>query len=402
MLPRLVGGISPDAKLMPISSDEQGSLTPEQWTADHQKLVLRFWTTFTDNIEGSGTSRLIYYLIKSDGSTKQQLITEITDSASNEGLDFDISERAGIWSKSTVDSLGDIHMYVSKRRDNMLGGRKVDIFQGNTPFPDYVDLEVFFPAETFPIAPGDQEITHSDHVPSPDGSKLYFRRPGFTTSGYEAHHWLCNADASGLYEIALGLDPLEYFILLRWSADSVKLYAEIDGANYIVYDVVAETVNTYSIVQEDALSNVFMSPDHSKIVWTETTFADGGASGERWLFIGNPDGSGATLLYHTPPYVDPINPVEDEDQTILMLSGPIAWSFDGTKIAVVDRRPQSPIWIFDIATGVGTKVYDGDGWGINPTPPPSEGGDDGGGATPIWDGKTPWPPQILNLMMFNA
>jgi hypothetical protein len=74
------------------------------------------------------------------------------------------------------------------------------------------------------------------------------------------------------------------------------------------------------------------------------------------LWVDDIDGSSPTNLYTQAADAD------YSDQDTPFLGNKLAWSFDSTKIAVVDSRDPAPIWMFDIVAGTRTKVWNGSGW----------------------------------------
>lgn len=215
-----------------------------------------------------------------------------------------------------------------------------------------------------PVPQGCWMATHTENIISgPLGGK-----PGTYNKLVEMgpHHWyICNYNGANLEELELDLDIGSYSVPPQWSPDSKTLHwvgPAADGAHYcrwLNYDM--ETGETSIVLNyEGKPRNVngygpltyFMlySPNSQKIAYTMRQESNTNLSK---LIVGKADGSDQEEIY-----VDVENPGQDD----LVLSLHMAWSYDSKKLAVIDRRNESPIWVFDLVTYTHTKIWPGSGW----------------------------------------
>lgn len=222
-----------------------------------------------------------------------------------------------------------------------------------------------------PLEQGGQLQLYFDHTP-PNGVWITIDtsglRSGILETTYSVYsnritdngpiHWyMCDYDGSNLEEMDLGgIDPKE-FAIREWSPDSTKLLGDIStptlSGRYLTYDVSTGEVD-YPLDDYRADNPIeyfvtapIMSPDSTKLAWVTST---------NELWISNVDGSNATKLYEqTVAY-------NSTDRDSLVLGGDLAWSFDSKKLAVIDNRDESPVWVVTISTGAMTKIWPGSGW----------------------------------------
>jgi hypothetical protein len=185
----------------------------------------------------------------------------------------------------------------------------------------------------------------------------------FPDSGGPTHYYLCNADGSSLTEISFGDVELNIGYG-SWSPDSSKLHTVVASASghayarWMVYDIVSGTVSfplDYSSAPLDfngygpLQSLPKFSPDSASIVWVMNNS----------IWIAHSDGTGITELFHQTADDSSTSP---DDLIIPTNTIPISWSFDSTKIAVVDERNPAAVWVIDVSTGTRTQVWPGTGW----------------------------------------
>jgi hypothetical protein len=189
---------------------------------------------------------------------------------------------------------------------------------------------------------------------------------GFWGAG-KVHRYLCNPDGSDLTEIDFGDVEFSYFG--GWLPDSSGFHGNArsaDGlhhyARWAVYNIATNAI-TFPLDYSSEIGSSgygplftppFISPNNEKMVW-RLSHEDGSAQ----LLLANIDGSSIVELYSQASDQD------EADQDAMFISGSqqgIAWSFDNTKIAVIDSRDQAPVWVINVNTGVRTKAWAGSGW----------------------------------------
>lgn len=159
-----------------------------------------------------------------------------------------------------------------------------------------------------------------------------------------------------------------------WSPDGTKLHGRAkseDGISFFRwfnYDIATEELTfpidyTGVIDPREEESGTFgpleftprYSPDGSKIAFmirlTDLTLK---------LLVADADGTNIEELYH-----QPLGTTSSTDPDDISMGPEIIWNIQNTKLAILDTRAASPVWIFRISDGAVERVWDGSEW---PTP----------------------------------
>jgi TolB protein len=173
-----------------------------------------------------------------------------------------------------------------------------------------------------------------DHTPvwSPDGAKIAY------VHGWDeqAQIWVMNADGSNPRQLTDRKGPN---IFPSWSPDGTKIaFVSFDASNADIYVMNSDGSDVRRLTDRPTHEDQpAWSPDGRQIAFTSEGAGDPG------IYVMSSDGSGVTQLLHDP---DPAN------------LG-LAWSPDGTKMAVVSIRGAGydrTLYILDVATGELTAI----------------------------------------------
>jgi hypothetical protein len=165
-------------------------------------------------------------------------------------------------------------------------------------------------------------------------------------------HWfMCDYDGSNLEELNFQSD----LGTITWSPDSSKIQGMTPSGHLLTYKVsdgsVSSPLDTYLTNNPDSLilGTPLVSPNGVKMAWTT-------ANQQMWM--SNVDGSNLEKLYEQT--VD--NNSTDQNALVLGYSTKFSWSFDSTKIAIIDDRYEAPVWLINLTTHTMAKIWPGTGW----------------------------------------
>lgn len=217
---------------------------------------------------------------------------------------------------------------------------------------------------TFDVVPpqGVYIVTHSENlIPGPLGG-AYSITPGSFQEYGDPVWYMADYTGANLTEIDIGELP-NYFG--GWSPDSTKLHAVVpssdgdDNLRWMNYDVSTGDISyplDYSALPPDSygtketiLGPPKFSPDSQKIAF----FMQGDYRSPKKLIVANADGTNALEIYAN---------TADPGQDDLVLGYDMSWSFDSTKLVVVDSRDEAPVWMFNLIPNTMTKIWPGSGW----------------------------------------
>lgn len=177
----------------------------------------------------------------------------------------------------------------------------------------------------------------------------------------DPYWFMCDNDGENVEAIDFGIVINQFG---GWNPDSSKLHALVPsngGANFcrwMNYDVDTQEVSYPLDYSSEPLSSdgngqltdlPIFSPNGDKIVFLLKHNND-----PVKLMVANSDGSNVTEVY-----TDFASP----ERTDLVLSSQISWSFDSSKLAIVDARPESPVSIINLTDNTITQIWPGSGWG---------------------------------------
>jgi hypothetical protein len=221
---------------------------------------------------------------------------------------------------------------------------------GLTALPDGGQMQLFFDD----TGPNGVWITVDNSGMTSPGSGYGAYLPPATERG-QPWWYICDHNGVNLEDLDLEAINHRDFQFLEWSPDSTKILGRTYSGRYVTYNVSTGAV-TYPLddyfAENPGTFRVYpaISPNGEKIVWSTN-------ASEIW--ISDADGSNPTKLY--------TQTVDDNstDQNSLVVSysqDSIVWSFDSTKLAVVDGRDEAPVWIINVNTQVMTQIWPGTGW----------------------------------------
>lgn len=209
-------------------------------------------------------------------------------------------------------------------------------------------------------------IDNTGITPGPISSGYVVTNAGMTQRG-KPFWYMCDYYGANLEDVDFGPDELHTNPI--WSPDSTKIHAlapSADGVAYcrwMNYDVSSKTISYPLDFSSDPLDSngagplqysPVISPNSQKIAFilVGTNYGD-----PMKLVVANADGSNAVVKY-----TEVASPGQDDLVLNSNLNTSLAWSFDNTKLAIVDKRNEAPVWIIDLATSTKTKIWPGSGW----------------------------------------
>jgi hypothetical protein len=223
---------------------------------------------------------------------------------------------------------------------------------------------------TFDVVPpqGVYIATHTENlVLGFLGSVYAIRTHHFQETG-EPSWYICDYNGDNLEDI--GLDIITN-VFGGWSPDSTKIHALVPSVSgnpycrWLNYDVATGDI-TYPLdysgdtMASDGSGTLYgplqsmpiFSPNGEKIAWILRPY-----DGTKSLWTADADGSNKTEIYRQETTFSP------SDQDVLFFPWQaIAWSFDSTKLAIIDERDAAPVWVMDLVSNEQTKIWPGSGW----------------------------------------
>lgn len=172
--------------------------------------------------------------------------------------------------------------------------------------------------------------------------------------------YICEHNGANLADLDLGEIDSNEFNMIGWSSDSTKLLGTIADATtpynrYVTYDVetgeVAYPLDDYFADNPGSFRvPPRMSPNGAKLAWSTNATE---------IWVSDADGSNPVKL-HTQSVDDSST---NRDSLVVSYSqDSIVWSFDSTKLAIVDGRDEAPVWFVDLLTNIKTQIWAGTGW----------------------------------------